>query len=74
LDKIGTDKWGQCLRMCPLLPLYCLFGMSLDENRVSLELSPSMDAKGDFAPTEDSKAVNFRMAHHGTKLLALHRE
>jgi hypothetical protein len=29
---------GQCLRKCPLLPVYGTLGMSLDENRLSREL------------------------------------
>jgi hypothetical protein len=29
---------GECLRMCPLLPVCRLLGISLDENRASQEL------------------------------------
>ena len=57
-DKIRTDKWGQCLRMCPLLPLYGLPGMSLDENRALRELAACrQEDKASENPTNDCGLV-----------------
>lgn len=77
--RIGTDK-SAGVHECVRSNRYDLLGMSLDENRAFLEVTPTGPAKStfgsslilaDFPTTELGDAVNFRIAYHSFRITKL---